>query len=196
MVEREAAREAEAEPTQYEVGEYWYEVHQRQPQVVKDRATQGRVVISGKELPWRLARQGILKRMLPENPPIEFTPGDPATQGIMMMFQQQIPVRSGKHRHQGGLAIFVIEGEGYSIVDGVKHPWKAGDLILLTIKRNGVEHQHFNTSPKPSRWMAILPHPFRDVLFYQHQQVEESPLWKKDYEVRQEDIYKTKVRDV
>src|SRR5690242_9499378 len=61
-----------------------------------------------------------------------------------LVFQHDIHTHSGKHRHQGGLAIFVLEGEGYTEVDGVRIDWEAGDLILLPIKPDGCEHQHFN----------------------------------------------------
>ncbi len=184
MVEREAAREAE--PLQYEIApDHWYEdLRTKRPAARKEVATQGEVVLKGSKRPWQLARQGLLKMFLPYLPIPEFKPGDPALAGITM-FHQQIPVRSGKHRHQGGLAIFVVEGEGYTIVDGVKHPWKAGDLILLPIKPDGVEHQHFNTYPKPSRWMAIIGQRW-DLLGGQLEQVEESPLWRKEYE----EVYK------
>ena len=42
--------------------------------------------------------------------------------------------RSGKHRHQGGLVIYVLEGKGYSIVDGERKDWEKGDLVLLPMK--------------------------------------------------------------
>ncbi len=188
MVEREQIREAEAEPIQFEIpADHWYERWRtRWPQVLRENATLGKIVVKGKELPWQLARQALLKIFLPhEDSILENDLSQPAMR-LITMFQQHIPVRSGKHRHQGGLAIFVVEGEGYTTVDGVKHPWKAGDLILLPIKPGGVEHQHFNTSPKPARWMAIAPHFYREPLAAITEQVEESPLWKKEYE----DVYK------
>ena len=37
------------------------------------------------------------------------------------------------HRHQGGLALFVLDGRGHTIVNGVTHDWEAGDLILLPV---------------------------------------------------------------
>ena len=56
------------------------------------------------------------------------------------IFVQDIKVHSGKHRHQGGLVIYIIEGEGWSEVDGERHDWEAGDLLLLPLKPGGVEH--------------------------------------------------------
>ena len=73
------------------------------------------------------------------------------------MFVQDIRVHSGKHRHQGGLVIYIIQGEGYSIVDGERHDWEAGDLLLLPVKPGGVEHQHFNKDDAhPAKWIAFI----------------------------------------
>jgi hypothetical protein len=67
---------------------------------------------------------------------------------------------SGKHRHQGGLIIFVLEGHGYTTINGVRHDWQEGDLLLLPMMPEGVEHQHFNSTPgKPARWMAMVYEP-------------------------------------
>ena len=60
------------------------------------------------------------------------------------VFSHDLKTQSGKHRHQGGLVIYVIIGKGYSVVDGERVDWQAGDLLLLPIKPGGVEHQHFN----------------------------------------------------
>ena len=71
------------------------------------------------------------------------------------VFTHSLISHSGKHRHQGGLVIYVIEGTGYSVVDGERVDWEAGDLLLLPIKPEEVEHQHFNLDPsKPCHWIA------------------------------------------
>src|SRR5439155_811034 len=73
------------------------------------------------------------------------------------VFVQDIRVHSGKHRHQGGLVIYIMEGEGYSVVDGERHDWEAGDLLLLPVKKGGVEHQHFNKDDAhPAKWIAFI----------------------------------------
>jgi mannose-6-phosphate isomerase-like protein (cupin superfamily) len=72
------------------------------------------------------------------------------------VFVHDIKTHSGKHRHQGGFVIYVIEGKGYSVVDGERVDWGPGDLLLLPIKPGGVEHQHFNLEEgKPCRWIAF-----------------------------------------
>ena len=50
------------------------------------------------------------------------------------MFIHTITTKSGEHRHQGGLLIFVLEGKGYSIVDGERWDWEKGDLVLLPMQ--------------------------------------------------------------
>jgi len=75
--------------------------------------------------------------------------------------------------------IFVLEGRGYSLVEGERFDWEAGDLLLLPMKPGGVAHQHFNLeSDKPSRWLAFISNAFREHTGYEIVQIEESPDWK------------------
>jgi len=72
-------------------------------------------------------------------------------------FVMDLPVSTGKHTHQGGLVIYVLEGSGWSVLDGVREDWAAGDLLLLPIKAGGVEHQFFNADPgSPCRWLSAI----------------------------------------
>ena len=76
------------------------------------------------------------------------------------VFIHDIKTRSGKHRHQGGLVIYVLEGKGYSVVDGERKDWEKGDLVLLPMKPEGVEHQHFNLDPaEPAHLGGVHQHP-------------------------------------
>ena len=93
------------------------------------------------------------------------------------MFKHEVRTKSGKHRHQGGLVIYVLEGKGYSVVDDERIDWEKGDLMLLPLKPQGVEHQHFNLQPgQPALWAAFIP----IAILWEHvgaelEQVEESP---------------------
>src|SRR5438067_2114939 len=82
----------------------------------RQRSHTGQVVVRGKGNPWHLDRQGLVRHYLK---PSRYTgePVDTAVDG-WIVFVQQVRVHSGKHRHQGGLVIYVLEGEGHSIVDG------------------------------------------------------------------------------
>ena len=95
------------------------------------------------------------------------------------VFTHEIRTKSGRHRHQGGLVIYVIEGKGYSIVEGERIDWEKGDLVLLPLNPNEVEHQHFNLDPeKPALWAAFIHIPIQEHLASDLQQTENSPEFK------------------
>jgi quercetin dioxygenase-like cupin family protein len=168
MVEREAMREREAEVPAIS----YYEELFRLMEEEKGRLEKGRYVIKGKDIPWEHGRQAIVKWYL--HPGI----ADTALQ-TMQMFVHEIRTHSGRHRHQGGLALFVLRGKGYTTVDGVPHEWEEGDLILLPIKPGGVEHQHFNTDPsQPSRWVALSPRVLTEHMGRILEQKAVHPDWK------------------
>ena len=134
------------------------------------RFQEGRVVVKAKDCPLERTRQGLLRFYL-HNLMIHDT-----VLKDWRVFVHEIHTHSGKHTHQGGLVIFVLDGEGYTLVDREKVEWKKGDLILLPIKPGGVEHQHFNRDPnRPSRWLALIYAPFQDALAHFLDQKEESP---------------------
>lgn len=136
---------------------------------------EGKVVIKGKERPYKLHEQGIIREYA-NNSMI-----DTATDH-WMLFEQRIPKHSGRHVHQGSLCLFVIEGKGYTVVDGVRNDWEDGDLILLPIKPGGVEHQHFNMDEsKASRWFAMICRPLREFIGRRTWQREFGPDWKSIY---------------
>ena len=51
---------------------------------------------------------------------------------------------SGNHRHYYESLIYIIKGNGYSVVEGNKVEWQAGDIIYAP---PWSWHQHFNTDP-------------------------------------------------
>lgn len=168
MVERqtERTRESEARHPDY------YEITHRILAENRRRALEARVVVKGKELPWRQTRQGIAKHYL------HTAMEDTALQG-WRVFLHDIRTHSGKHRHQGGLAIYVIEGSGWTVADGVRYDWEEGDLLLLPVKPEGVEHQHFNAEEGQScKWLALIFVPFWDVLGSLMEHKELSPDFK------------------
>jgi quercetin dioxygenase-like cupin family protein len=65
--------------------------------------------------------------------------------------------KSKKHGHQNEAILYVLEGKGYEIHDGIMHEWNAGDLVLI---HAGSVHQHFNADPdKPARGMIFKGKP-------------------------------------
>lgn len=122
-----------------------------------ERQFRGRVLIRGRELPERTSGQARTTWYIG---PQYYT--DTALTD-WYVFINNVVVHSGRHIHQGGLCLFILEGEGYTIVDGEKEEWRAGDLVLLPVKPGGVEHQHFNAKEGAGcRWLAFIYLPFFD----------------------------------
>jgi hypothetical protein len=164
--ERTRTREREA-PVQND-----YERALKRSRERAERNATGRIVCKLADCPQMLTRQGRLRYYLAES--VEDTP-----LRDWIVFTHEIRTVSGKHRHQGGLIIYVVDGKGYTVVDGVRYDWEKGDLVLLPLREKGVEHQHFNADPdKPSLWMAFIHEPTHDYVASEMTQTEVSPEFK------------------
>ena len=135
---------------------------------------EGIAVVHGDELTWEETRQGRLKWFVHPAKP------DTAIRNVLV-WEQEIPPggRSGKQHLPGGIAHYVLEGVGYSMIDGQRHQWKAGDAIGLPLRPEGVVCQHFNPSPSdPVRLLAIMPNLFDALgvdLGSRFEQLEDAP---------------------
>ena len=58
---------------------------------------------------------------------------------------------TNRHRHTYETIIYVLEGEGFSMIEDRKVPWKAGDAIYVPI---WAWHQHTSTGSSPCRYVA------------------------------------------
>lgn len=143
MVEREAIREKEAE---IEFNPYEDALKRHRERI--EKARKGKKLIKSVEIPWRVGRQGVLRHYHTES-------DKGHALETVNVFVHEVRSHSGCHIHQGGFNLFVLMGKGWTVVDGVRHDWAEGDLILLPFKKGGVEHQHFNADNKPSRWLAF-----------------------------------------
>jgi hypothetical protein len=113
----------------------------------------GMQVLKRRDLPVELNRQGIMRWYM--HPGITDT-----VLSTYLCFEQEIPPgsRSGRLKFQGGQVIYVIAGRGFTLVDGVKHPWAAGDVINLPLRRGGIIVQHVNgDQDEPARFIAVEP---------------------------------------
>lgn len=112
--------------------------------------------VRGDELPLENNRQGLMRWYL--HPDITDT-----VLSTFMFFRQEIPPgsRSGRLKFQGGQVMFILEGRGHTIMDGVKYPWEAGDCLNLPLRAAGIIIQHVNDDPeKPAIFIAAEPNWF------------------------------------
>jgi quercetin dioxygenase-like cupin family protein len=94
-------------------------------------------------------------------------PQDGITQTFHLHLEEYGPGgRSQKHGHVNEAAFYILDGEGYEIHDGVRHDWRAGDVVVVP---NNCVHQHFNaSSTRPARALVIKTKPmymFMNMLF-------------------------------
>ncbi|MBI4332008.1 MAG: hypothetical protein HY673_12070 [Chloroflexi bacterium] len=89
-------------------------------------------------------------------------------------------VEPGKHTHSGGgVLLYIREGRGYTMNNGVRLDWEKGDLELLPVARTENEHQHFNLNPgQPCGRVAVRFWPFMEAVAYETRQVENAAGWK------------------
>jgi gentisate 1,2-dioxygenase len=115
--------------------EWLYELRDHQ----RAHRTKGAWLIKGKEVPWEKNRQGNMQWYL--HPALE----DTAIRS-MIFFRQEIPPggRSGAQKSPGGQVIYIVQGRGYTTLDGVRHNWEAEDVVNIPIRSDGVVVQHFN----------------------------------------------------
>ncbi|MBI4334505.1 MAG: cupin domain-containing protein [Chloroflexi bacterium] len=167
MVERTSERRKEPEPALTA-----YEQQMRNDNEKLRKKMLGKVIVKGKDVPWEQGRQGLIRFYVwDENWDEMGTP-------YWRIFINHIKKHSGKHIHQGGLCIYVLEGKGYSTVDGVRYDWEEDDLIVLPIKPDGVEHQHFNLDPGGNAyWMAFIYMPMQEQAGVEFVQVQDHPDW-------------------
>ncbi len=113
-------------------------------------------VVRLSELPLENNEQGLMRWYL--HPSIIDT-----VLSTLSIYRQEIPPgsRSGRLKFQGGQVLFIVEGRGHTMLDGVKHTWEAGDVVNLPCKRDGIVVQHFNDdSEKTAVFMAVEPNLF------------------------------------
>lgn len=162
-------REREPEPT----GAYERFLEKQSKRL--ERTTQGQIVIRKDDMPVERSRQGILRWYLNS----QEDPGDATAASAIQewdVFIHEIHRHSGMHRHQGGLVIYVVKGRGYTIVEGERKDWKAGDLLLLPVVPGGVAHQHFNEDPDAhAEWIAFIYRPMHDAIGSYIEQISEAP---------------------
>jgi gentisate 1,2-dioxygenase len=154
----------------------WDELIQLRDTQRKERAS-GIQVVRRRDISPETNSQGIMRwYMHPEIKDIVLS--------TLSIYEQEIPPgsRSGRLQFQGGHVMFIVQGTGYTVIDGVKYPWKKKDVVNLPLKKDGIIVQHFNSSAdEPVRFLLVEPNLFaatgvdRGCGF---EQVESSPDYK------------------
>jgi gentisate 1,2-dioxygenase len=151
------------------------------------RNSKRKKVVTPDEMPWEMARQGLLKHLINDQMNTRIETVD--------AYMQIIPPgsRSGKHRHLAEECLYVLEGKGYDLhqdcdieivdvytwkpQDEVKRfEWEAGDIIY--IPPNTI-HQHFNADPdRPARLISSINRIFKYSGLNDLEQIEDAPEYK------------------
>jgi hypothetical protein len=136
------------------------------------------MVIKGSELPQEINRQGLMRWYM--HPAIKDT-----ILSTHLFFEQEIPPgsRSGMVKFQGEQVIYILEGRGYTLINGVKHHWEAGDVVNLPVRKEGIIVQHFNEDPmKPAKFVAAEPNLFHTTSVDRgsgFEQIEDAPEYRR-----------------
>ncbi|MBI4331009.1 MAG: cupin domain-containing protein [Chloroflexi bacterium] len=77
------------------------------------------------------------------------------TSGVAIL--AEIPQRwhTGSHSH-GEEAVYVVQGQGCSVVDGTRYDWSSGSCLFMPY---GSSHQHFNLGPETVRYLSAMALP-------------------------------------
>ena len=141
-------------------------------------------VVHPENMPWEMARQGLLKHLINEAMNTRMETVD--------AYMQIIPPgsKSGKHRHLAEECLYVLEGKGYDLhqdcdveitdtyhwkpQDEIKrYEWEAGDVIY--IPPNTI-HQHFNADPdRPVRLISAINRIYNKFGLNDLEQLENAP---------------------
>ncbi len=107
------------------------------------------MVLTGDELPLEVNPMGLYRWFL--HPSMK----NAAIRTQLVSMQEIAPDRpSGKMKTQGGQVHIVLEGRGYTVIDGVRHDWEQFDAIFLPLMSDGTIHQHFNSDP--DNWAKLI----------------------------------------
>jgi quercetin dioxygenase-like cupin family protein len=68
------------------------------------------------------------------------------------IFEEAPHSASHKHAHTEAM-LYVLEGRGYSLIDGTRYDWEQGDAVHVPPRMT--VHEHFNDSDAPTRTLRI-----------------------------------------
>jgi gentisate 1,2-dioxygenase len=129
-----------------------WESMMRAAEAERRRKARARPVISRTELDAEMTPFGLVRWYL--HPAL-----DQPMIKTLYFFELEIPAgsRSGRLRHQGGIAHLVVEGSGFTDFDGQHYEWERLDVIGLPAHPGGITFQHFNTGSGRARLLTTWP---------------------------------------
>jgi quercetin dioxygenase-like cupin family protein len=148
------------------------------------RNSQRKKIVRPEDMPWEMARQGLLKHLLNEQMNTRMETVD--------AYMQVIPPssRSGKHRHLAEECLYVLEGYGYDLhqdcdveitdtyawkpqAEIKRYEWEAGDVIYVP---PSTIHQHFNgDARRPARLISCANRIYKNCGLNDLEQIEDAP---------------------
>ena len=149
-----------------------------------ERNAERKKVVHPHEMPWEMARQGLLKHLLNE--------GMNTRMETVDAYMQIVPPgsKSGKHRHLAEECLYVLEGRGYDMHQDCdveitdKYFWKPQELVqrfdyeagdVVYVPPNTI-HQHFNADTnKPLRLISVINRIFKHSGLNDLEQLEDAP---------------------
>jgi quercetin dioxygenase-like cupin family protein len=126
-------------------------------------------VIRATDCSWETTRQGKLKFYI--NRWIEV-----ASRGLDLMAQEIAAGEcSGEHRHIFEELLLVVEGRGYDLHEGTRHPWQEGDLICVPPM---ISHRHVNDGRDPAHLVSVWSRQPGHELLGGIEQISDASDWK------------------
>ncbi len=111
------------------------------------------------------------------------------TAGAMMLGEIPEGWNTGKHSH-GEEAMFIIDGEGFSVVDDKRYDWDTGSCLFMPY---GSIHQHFNSGDRGVRYLSVMELALERFAglakVMQYEEARESPMEALGVEKAESDIH-------
>jgi len=126
-----------------------FEIRDRQ----REAYEHGVVIIRGDELAWEQNDFGKTKWYMHPDIPNR-------SNSSFLFYSLEIPPgsRTGRMKTPGDEVVLFVEGEGYTEIDGIKHAWKAGDVLGLPMRQRPLVVQHFNSDKRrPATLVSARP---------------------------------------
>ncbi|MBI2860912.1 MAG: cupin domain-containing protein [Chloroflexi bacterium] len=112
------------------------------------------------------------------------------TAGTTMVAEIPPGWNTGMHSH-GEESMFIVEGTGFSVVDGKRYDWETGSTLFMPY---GSLHQHYNTGKSMARYYSVMGLGLQRFAglarVMQHEDARETPIgYPKDVEKAESDIH-------